>query len=186
MFLESRYVSREHYSFTPKTTLNSAVIKFKLDPWASPSLYDLQDTLIFIKGRIVDSSTNEVPAENARVSVVQNIISSLWSRVEVKLNGVTVTPDPTNFHYKSYLVNLISYNNDVKRNLLRTGGWFNDTPYEFEGTNENRGWMERRKFFGTQTEEHSTEYPHGKFHWSEEPQSFIGKLHTDMITVTKG
>jgi hypothetical protein len=100
LFLESRYVSREHHSYTPKINLTSGVIRFKLDPWASPSLYELQDTLIFIKGRIVDSTTNDVPVENARVSVVQNIIASLWTKVEVKLNGVelkipiTILADP--------------------------------------------------------------------------------------------
>jgi hypothetical protein len=46
LFLESRYVSREHHSYTPKINLTSGVIRFKLDPWASPSLYELQDTLI--------------------------------------------------------------------------------------------------------------------------------------------
>ena len=54
-----------------------------------------------------------------KVSVVNNIFNSLWSSINVRLNGTEIT-DPSSrwYSYKSYFENLLSYSSATKENIL--------------------------------------------------------------------
>ena len=68
-----------------------------------------------------------------RVSTVNNIFHSLWSKVVVNINDVAIN-DPTNswYAYKAYFENHLSYSKGTKANLLDYRGYYNDTCGEFD------------------------------------------------------
>ena len=93
-----------------------------------------------------------------KVSTVNNIFHSLWSKVVVHLNDVSIN-DPTNswYAYKAYFENHLSYSKGTKTSLLAYRGYFNDTCNEFDdvgsvsgGTyteSKNEGFRKRQENF---------------------------------------
>jgi hypothetical protein len=110
----------------------------------------------------------------------------LFSKVTVKINGIDCTGDADNFPLRSYSMNLLSHSEDVKRNLLRTSGWYSDSANHFDKNANNAGFMERRKWFGTQTGEATTAKPCGTFEFHGRGIPFIGPLLTDFCSLDTG
>ena len=89
-----------------------------------------------------------------KVSVVNNIFNSLWSSINVRLNGTEIT-DPSSrwYSYKSYFENLLSYSSATKGNILSFKGFIKDDATKFDevGTNvvasTNNGYLKRQTMF---------------------------------------
>ena len=72
--------------------------------------------------------------------------------MEVSLNDVFVTRSYSNYAYKAYIQNLLTYSNDVKnKGFLRCEGWSSDIAEHFEslpssgGLKTRRGWIKGKK-----------------------------------------
>ena len=50
---------------------------------------------------------------------VDNILHSLWSSVDVKLNHTLVSSSGTNYMYKALIENLLNYSGDTKKNTVK-------------------------------------------------------------------
>ena len=97
---------------------------------------------------------------NDRVSTVNNIFHSLWSKVVVNINDVAIN-DPTNswYAYKAYFENHLSYSKGTKANLLDYRGYYNDTCQKFDDVGKvvgstyteslNEGYVKRKNLFKT-------------------------------------
>ena len=91
---------------------------------------------------------------NEKVSVVNNIFNSLWSSINIRLNGTEIT-DPSSrwYSYKSYFENLLSYSSATKENILSFKGFIKDDPTKFDnvGTagaaSTNTGYLKRQAMF---------------------------------------
>ena len=93
-----------------------------------------------------------------KVSTVNNIFHSLWSKVIVNLNDVAIN-DPTNswYAYKAYFENHLSYSKGTKTSLLDYRGYFIDTCNEFDDVgkesdgiytdSKNEGFKKRLEIF---------------------------------------
>ena len=79
------------------------------------------------------------------VSTCNNLFHSLFSNVELSLNGVYVTRSYNNYPYKAYIQNLLTYSHDVKENgFLRCEGWCSDELGKYENI-EGNGVSTRHK-----------------------------------------
>ena len=54
---------------------------------------------------------------------VNNILHSLFSSVNVKLNNADVNPNSDYYPYKAYVANLLSYSDTAKSSWMQTFGW---------------------------------------------------------------
>ena len=94
-------------------------------------------------------------SSNDSVSCVNNIFQSLWSQIDVYINGTSIT-DPSEkwYAYKAYLENLLSYSTASKQVLGEGRGWIADDENEFEDMGEsatikskNSGYIKRESLF---------------------------------------
>ena len=93
---------------------------------------------------------------NEYVAPINNIFDSLWSSINIKLNGCEIT-DPSSkwYAYKAYLENHISYSTSCKENVLSYKGYYKDTYDKFDdvgnSTNKiasgNDGFLKRKELF---------------------------------------
>ena len=89
-----------------------------------------------------------------KVSVVNNIFNSIWSSINVRLNGTEIT-DPSSrwYSYKSYFENLLSYSSGTKENILSFKGFIKDDAEKYDevGTagaaSTNNGYLKRQALF---------------------------------------
>ena len=65
---------------------------------------------------------------NEYVAPINNIFDSLWSSINIKLNGCEITDASSKWYaYKAYLENHISYSSSCKENVLSYKGYYKDT-----------------------------------------------------------
>ena len=97
---------------TNQITTTNSCLDFYIPP--SPKYIRLDSVSLALQLQIVDRQGNEVgEAENA--TLTNHPIASLFSNLEVQLNGVECNPFPAPFYsYKSYLDTLTGYGKDAK------------------------------------------------------------------------
>ena len=68
-----------------------------------------------------------------KVSTINNIFNSLWSSVNIQLNGTEIT-DPSSrwYVYEHYFESNLSYSSSLKESILSSRGYFKDTPEKFD------------------------------------------------------
>ena len=85
---------------------------------------------------------------------VNNLLHSLFNRIEVKINDVEVTRSPSLYAYRAYFDTLLSFTKQSKRGYLQSVGWSDDR-------------AERKTFLKKVTKDTIT-------------VDLIGKIHTDL------
>lgn len=126
----------------PHPMFSDGVITFDLTGDSS-SYLDLSDTELWVKlilqKKVPNSAdyTNAVFSEtdktkNSLIAPVNNIIHSLFQQVQIYLNGKEVENTNSNYAYKAYLANLLSYNKEAKTTFLESEGFFKDTAGEMD------------------------------------------------------
>ena len=108
---------------------------------SSPDEYvDLGRMFLYIKAKIVKGD-DDLAADD-KVGPVNLWLHSLFSQVDVQLNGKLVTPSVNTYPYKAYLETLLSYGSDAKESQLTSQLWYLDEdpiddiePFKAEGAN---------------------------------------------------
>lgn len=106
---------------------------------------DLSETLLYIKCQIVKNN-NDLPVEADKIAPVNNFLHSLFSQVDVYLNGKLITPSNNTYAYRAYLENLLNYGKEAKESYLSSSVWFEDSAGEFDTLDvANKGYISRRE-----------------------------------------
>lgn len=120
----------------------------------SPDEYvDLGRTFLYVKAKIVKADNKALDADS-KVAPVNLWLHSLFSQVDVQLNGKLVTPSIPTYPYKAYLETLLSYGSDAKKSQLTSQLWYPDEdlmddvdPFvDDEDAVTNPGLKNRQKF----------------------------------------
>ena len=83
-----KYTNSRYNSFSPVSSMkNTKKITFNLPPYSGNSLYDLSNSYIEMKLRIVDSDGNLPNPSEYVVGLINNSLQSLFSDVKLILNG---------------------------------------------------------------------------------------------------
>ena len=88
---------------------------------------DLSRTNLGLKIKIVDNTGADIP-DATEVSIINAILHTLWSQIDVYLNVVLVSTNSTNYPYTSMLKLLTENNEGVKKTRLTSVGYFKYTP----------------------------------------------------------
>ena len=81
------------------------------------------------------------------VGPVKNRLHSLFSQVDVYLNGTLVIPSTNTYAYRAYIETLLSYGTDAKDTQLKSQLWHKDTATHMdadeivEGPSANEGFV---------------------------------------------
>ena len=101
---------------------------------ASDDYYDLNEAKLEVKVRLNTAGTAGVvgaegapsDANNTKyVYCVNNFGHSLWSQMNVSLNGVLMTGQNNAYHQKALFETLLNYTPDEGKTLLAAQGWVN-------------------------------------------------------------
>ena len=86
------------------------------------------------------------PIEEDNVSICNMFSHSIFSQIDLELDGQTLTVSDHLYPYKAYLETLLSYGSDAKNSHLTSSLFIKDTAYQFEDTTGfNLGYNERKE-----------------------------------------
>ena len=132
----------EHH---PLSTLSyGAPIQFTIN--GDTEFYlDLQNTFLHIKAKVTKADGTNLD-DRATVAPVNNWLHSLFSQVDVYLNGTLITPSDNSYPYRAYLSSLLTTNPYVKKGVLTSELYYQDTPgkLDIEQAEHNDGLKSRQ------------------------------------------
>jgi len=184
---DTRFSSCRYIQIPPVTAIdvNTTQVVFMLPARESPSCYLLGDMLMKATVVIRKSDGTSLPDQDRLVGPVNNACASLFSNLQMSINGVEITTNQTNYHYKCFLQNLISYNEVAKTSNLHLAGWCTDKAWlntAGESTTHaslsNLGFKSRAQWFKKGYKADSSEYrPSG--------YTFLAPFRHELHGVTK-
>ena len=158
-----------YVEYNPISSLNHAApIEFVVNG-SGQEYIDLANTQIYVKTQIVQANGDNIP-NDAAVGPVNNLLHSLFSEVDVKVNDTLLSSTNNTYSYRSYLETLLTYGKDAKESQLTSSLFYKDTSGHMDvavvdGANAtNAGLNKRQTFF---SESRITE--------------MIGRIHADLF-----
>jgi len=135
---------------------------------SSDEYIDIGRTILYIKLKIVNQDKSNI-ADDAKVGPVNLWLHSLFSQVDLQLNGKLISPSVNTYPYKAYLETLLSYGSDAKKSQLGAELWYADSTDMNEinphnDTDSNQGFVRR-----------------GKLTSSSSAVEIMGRLHCDIF-----
>jgi hypothetical protein len=149
-------------SYRPISSISTnAPIEFCVSNSGSDYL-DVSQIFLHLKVKLQQNVATE------DVGPVNNFMHSLFSQVDILLNGKTITPPSNQYAYRSYITNLLNYGKDAKQSHLTTSLWYKDKAGSMGAVAQNTGYVSRKSF----TKDNKT-------------VDMISPLHIDLKSTTK-
>ena len=129
---------------------------------------ELANTMIHIQVKVTQANGNNIGAGEP-VGPVNNWLQSLFSQVDLSLNGTLVTSSSNSYPYRAYKQALLSYGFDAKSTQLTNQLWYKDKASRMHATelatgpDPNPGFVTRREYIA----------------------GMMGRLHVDMFLQDK-
>ena len=120
-------------------------------PGSGDDYLDLANTMLHVQAKVTRANGHDLDAAEP-VGPVNNWLHSLFSQVNVYLNGTLVTSSSNTYAYRSYIETLLSYGSDAKSSQLTNQLWYKDTASRMNaielaaGPNPNQGLVTRREY----------------------------------------
>jgi len=129
---------------------------------------DLANTMLYVQAKITRMNNNNIAAD-AAVGPVNLFLHSLFSQVDISLNGTQVTTSTNTYPYRAMIETLLSYGADAKASQLTSSLFYADdadrmNSIDFAAANRNNGLYKRSRFI--------TE---------SRPLDMLGRIHADMF-----
>jgi hypothetical protein len=132
LMVEGTQEKRVEYEISPNAPIDAG------SPWEFDIANEM-DTFLDMGSLSLTAQVQIVKADGTPcgatdlVAPVNLLASSMWERVEVKLNKVTSNQSSAEyFHYKTFLETILSYEGDARETHLRTQLFYLDTPGQME------------------------------------------------------
>ena len=109
-------------------------------PGAGTDYLDLARSLLEVKLKVINTDGSDMLLED-EIGIINNILHSLWSQIDVYLNTVLMSSSD-NYHYTAYFDTLLFNDKSVKDTRLQCQGFFKDTNSVFDTTLVNVGGNE--------------------------------------------
>ena len=94
-------------------------------PGSGEDYTDLANTYLHVIYKVLHSDgANLKGGEN--IAPVNNLLNSMWSQVGLYLNDMLITPSNNTYMHSAYFETLLSFDDSVKRNRLRSALWVDD------------------------------------------------------------
>jgi len=88
---------------------------------------DLADTMLLVRAKIIRPDGTNI-ANDTPIGPANLWIHSLFSQVDISLNGTQVTTSTNTYPYRAVIENLLSYGADTKRSQLTASLYYDDEP----------------------------------------------------------
>ena len=111
---------------TLATITDNGPLEFHV-PGGPEEYVDLGRTRLLVKLNVLKAD-GTAPAAEAKMSVANLMLHSLFSQVDCKLNNKLVTPSVLTYPYKAYLETLLAHSKESKETWLQSELFYDDTP----------------------------------------------------------
>jgi len=107
--------------------------------------------MLYVQAKITKRNGTALEATTV-VAPVNLFLHSLFSQVDISLNGTQVTSSTNTYPYRAMLKTLLSYGGDAKKSQLTSAMYYEDQPGRMDAftvdnvDTRNSGLVERRKF----------------------------------------
>ena len=134
---------KDHYPVSGM--IESGPIEFNITSSADEYL-DLSDSYIHITAHVSDQNVKG-KADDDTFAPANLFIHSLFSQIDVSINGKLVSSSTNTYAYRAYIETLLSYGRAYKRSYLTNSLWYKDTADHFDALAEadNKGAHKRRE-----------------------------------------
>ena len=157
----------------PTASLDSGGPVEFLIPGSGDDYLDLANTMLHVQAKITRADGHDLDADET-VGPVNNWLHSMYSQIDLYLNGTLVTSSSNTYAYRAYIETLLSYGPEAKSTQLTNQLWCKDTSDRMDavqlaaGAAPNRGFVSRRR------------------HTSRSRMvDMMGRLHVDMFMQDK-
>ena len=117
----------EYYPISSTLNSDTAPIEFEIKGQGDEYL-DLSQSYLQVMCKFTKGDGSDLTGANSTSTPVNNILHSLFSEIDVSLNGKVVTPGTDTYPYKAYLEKLLSYSPDTLHTQMRACTlWEKDT-----------------------------------------------------------
>lgn len=172
-------IEQSHWTqYNPVASLtDGSPIEFVV-PGHGEEYIDLPHTMLKVKFKV--TATDSKPTD--KISVVNNILHSMFSQIDVSFNQKLVSPPNNAYGYRAYIETLLNYGRDAKSTHLQNSLWYKDraghmdTPQggEIVGTGDN-----------ARTEENYGLEWRSSFIGNEKEVELMGHIHCDVFNQDK-
>ncbi|XP_046381460.1 uncharacterized protein LOC124152541 [Haliotis rufescens] len=113
-----------NYRPTSQITTDTSPVEFNISNQGIDYI-DLQRTKLYVRAKITKSDGKSL-VEDEQVAPVNLWLHSLWSQVDLTLNGKLVTSSSNLYPYKSYHKRILNASNDTKQSSLQAQLYYKD------------------------------------------------------------
>jgi hypothetical protein len=153
--------SGKFVEYRPVSTLmNGLPIEFDIAS-SGDDFIDFANSYILVKVKITKANGNNLD-DNDAVGPVNNFLHSLFSQVDVSLNGTLITNSSNTYPYRAYIENLLSYGPAARRSQLTACLFYKDAAGKMDKANSG---LINRATFTAQSRE----------------SDLMGRIHTDIF-----
>ena len=154
--------------YHPMTTVtDGSPIEFDISGTGEDYI-DFANTMLYVKAKVTQNNGDDLAAD-AAVGPVNLFLHSLFSQVDISLNGTLITASTNTYPYRALLETLLSYGEDAKKTQLTSALFYKDQAgrmdsVDFAAAAVNEGLAKRRTLVA-------------------ESRTFdmMGRLHADMF-----
>ena len=105
---------------------------------------DLANSFLYVRASVTGSDGSDL-TKDVEIAPECNFLHTLWSQIDVYLNGSLVTQSNNNYPYRAYIKNLLSFGQEAKTSQLSALLWYRNTGGYFDScTAANTGYTQRK------------------------------------------
>ena len=124
---------------------------------------DFANSFLYVRANLTKPDGTNLDAD-AAIAPECNFLHSLWSQIDVYLNGSLVTQSNNNYPYRAYIENLTSFSEEAKTSQLSSLLWYRNTSGHFDSRAAENAGFTKRKAIAAESKEFD----------------MLGKLHIDL------
>ena len=118
----------EYYPVSSTLTSDTAPIEFEIKGQGDEYV-DLSQTYVQMLVKFTKDNGAALTGADGVSSPINNIVHSLFSEIDLSLNGKVITPGTDTYPFKAYLEKLLSYESDTLNTQMKACTmWYKDTP----------------------------------------------------------
>ena len=148
--------------YSPISILGNGPVEFAVSG-SGEDYTDLANTYLHVICKVLHSDGSKLKEER-NIDPVNNLLHSMWSQVDLYLNDMLITPSTNTYPYRAYLETLLSFDESVKRNRLRSALWDDDWRGTRDDYDRNSGHIRRKSCVR-----------------GSQPVELYGRLHLDLF-----
>jgi len=136
--------------YHPLTTVgDGSPIEFDINGTGEDYI-DLANTMLLVRAKIINQDGTNI-ADDTPVGPTNLWLHSLFSQVDISLNGTQVTTSTNTYPYRAMIETMLSYGDDTKTSQLTSSLFYNDQPgrmdeMDFGAAARNSGLWNRSRF----------------------------------------